>query len=174
MKTLPSSSQCIILLKEAGCSEAVIMHSLAVRDLAMKIAKRTFADLQLVEVGALLHDIGRSKTHGITHAIEGGMIAKNLHLPTRVIHIIERHIGAGLTKETAKKLGLPAKDYIPQTLEEKIVAHADNLINNNTTQSVEQEISKALDNGLADYAQRLLKLHQELSTLCGIDINTLI
>ena len=46
----------------------------------------------------------------------------------RLALIAERHIGAGITKEEAIELGLPPKDYLPVTLEEKIVAHADNLI----------------------------------------------
>ena len=64
------------LLKKAGCSEEVINHCIAVRDIAVKIAKKANADVELVEAGALLHDIGRSKTHGIFHAVEGVKIAK--------------------------------------------------------------------------------------------------
>jgi uncharacterized protein (TIGR00295 family) len=166
-----SPKKCLDLLKESGCSDEVIKHSLAVRDIAVRIAERTNANRDLVEAGALLHDIGRSSTRGIFHAIEGASIAKKLHLPESIIRIIERHIGAGLTKEEAKKLHLPAKSFLPETLEEKIVCHADNLIDNSSRQKIENEIEKALMDGNKEYAIRLVKLHKELSEICGIDLN---
>ena len=46
-----------------------------------------------------------------------------------IIKITTRHIGAGIPSKEAEVLGLPPGDYMPNTLEEKIVAHADNLIN---------------------------------------------
>ncbi|MBN2603778.1 MAG: HDIG domain-containing protein [Candidatus Thermoplasmatota archaeon] len=166
-----SPQKCLDLLKESGCSDEVIKHSLAVRDVAVRIAYKTDADRNLVEVGALLHDIGRSNTHGIFHAVEGASIARRLNLPKSIIRIIERHIGAGLTKEEAKKLRLPVKNYLPETLEEKIVCHADNLVDNSSRQKIENEIERALTDGNREYAIRLVKLHKELSDICGMDLN---
>ena len=171
MSYIPSPDKCIDLLKIAGCSKEVINHCIAVRDIAVKIAKKADANIELVEAGSLLHDIGRSKTHGIHHAIEGVKIAKKLDLDESIIKIIECHIGAGLLSEDTKKLGLPVKDYIPVSLEEKIVCHADNLVNGSKRQPVEIEVEKALTKGLKDYAIRLVNLHKELSEICGIDIN---
>ena len=168
---IPDYDTCIEMLKSEGCSKAVISHCIAVRDIAVKIAKKTDANIALVEAGALLHDIGRSKTHGIKHAVEGVKIAKKLGLDKSIILIIERHIGAGLSKEEAKKLGLPVKDYIPETIEEKIVCHADNLIDDSKRQPVEVEVQKALGRGLNDYAVKLVKLHKELSEIYGMDLN---
>ena len=129
--------------------------------------------MKVVEAGALLHDIGRSKTHEITHAIEGEKIAKKLGLPNVIINIIKKHIGAGLESDEAKRLGLPAKDYIPETLEEKIVCHADSLIDNNKKQTIENAIEKALLEGHDEFARRLASLHKELSDICGVDINNI-
>lgn len=171
MSFIPNPEECIELLKKTGCSEPVIRHCMAVRDIAVKIAERTNADKHLVEAGALLHDIGRSKTHGIFHAVEGAKIARKLDLGDSIINIIERHIGAGLSAEEAKKLGLPAKDYIPITLEEKIVCHADSLIDNSKKQNIEKEVERALREGHKEYALRLVELHKELSDICGIDLN---
>jgi len=171
MNLIPSPDECLTLLKKVGCSEKVIEHCKAVRDVAVKIARKTNADLELVEAGALLHDIGRSKTHGIRHAVEGAKIAKKIGLPEEIVNIIERHIGAGLSKDEAKKLGLPAKDYIPETLEEKIVCHADNLVDNNKKQKIEVEVERALSKNLKKYTLRLVNLHKELSELCGIELN---
>jgi len=171
MSEIPEPKRCIELLKENGCSDAVINHCIAVRDLAVKIAEKANVNMKLVEAGALLHDIGRSKTHGIKHGVRGADIAKKLGLPEEIINIIERHVGAGIPKDEAVKLGLPAKDYIPLTIEEKIVTHADNLIQSGKKQDVEKEVKKALRKGQKNHARRLLKLHNELSILCGMDIN---
>ena len=166
-----TAEKCISYLKKSGCSDDVIKHSKCVRDLAVIIAKKANADIETVELGALLHDIGRSKTHGIYHAIEGVKIAKEYGIPEKIIKIIERHIGAGISAEVAKKLGLPIKDYIPISLEEKIVCHADNLIDNCKRQKIECEIEKALNNNQKEYALKLVNLHNELSKKCGIDLN---
>ena len=171
MDTSPTPEECIELLKKSGCSEEVIKHCKTVRDVAVKIAKKANADVKLVEASALLHDIGRSKTHGIRHGVEGGKIAKKLGLSEEIINIIERHIGAGLPAEEAKKLRLPAKDYLPITLEEKIVCHADNMVENNRKQKIEKEIKKALIHSYTGYANRLIALHKELSDICGFDVD---
>ena len=137
----------IELLKKEKTPENVIEHSKAVYNKAMKIASNfNQADLDLIRKGALLHDIGRSKTHGITHAIVGAEIARSYGYSQDVLNIIERHIGAGITESEAVKLGLPAKSYVPQTLEEKIVAHADNLISG----SEEVTLILSLQNGNAE------------------------
>jgi len=171
MSSIPTPEECIKLLRNSGCSEEVIKHCKAVRDVAIRLAKRANADIKLVEAGALLHDIGRSKTHGIKHGVEGARIAKKLGLPDNIIRIIERHIGAGLPSNEAKKLGLSNRDFIPETLEEKIVCHADSLIENSRKQVIEQEVERALIDGHKEYAKRLVALHKELSDICGIDVN---
>ena len=43
MKKIPSVEECIELLQKQGCSEEVINHCKAVRDIAVNIAKRTNA-----------------------------------------------------------------------------------------------------------------------------------
>jgi uncharacterized protein (TIGR00295 family) len=171
MSSIPTSSECLEILKNNGCSEEVITHCKAVRDVAIKIAHLAKVDLALVEAGALLHDIGRSKTQDIFHVIEGVKIAKKIGLSEKIVKIIERHIGGGISKQEAIKLGLPEKDYIPITLEEKIVCHSDSLIDNNKKQKIDKEIEKALNQGHKEYASRLDALHKELSNICGIDLN---
>ena len=171
MNMIPNVVQCHRLLREAGCSDEIINHCEAVRKVAVRIAKKAHANIQLVEAGALLHDIGRSKTQGIMHGIEGAKIATELGLPLSIVNIIERHLGAGIPLEEAAMLGLPPKDYMPITLEEKIVAHADNLIDSDREHPIEKEVEKALKKGHVKHAQRLLELHRELSKRCGIDLN---
>jgi len=171
MTTIPTPGECLQMLRRVGCSEDVIRHCKAVRSVAVRIAKKAHANIQLVEAGALLHDIGRCKTQGIMHGVEGAKLAVQLDLSPKLAMIIERHVGAGIPKDEAIALGLPPKDYMPLSLEEKIVAHADNLIDNDHKHPIEQEIEKAVQKGRLEHAERLRQLHQELSTLCGMDLD---
>ena len=155
----------IELLKKENTPENVIDHCIAVCKKAMKIAANfDNVDEDLIRKGALLHDIGRSKTHGISHAVEGVEIAKRYGYPQEVLNIIERHIGAGITKEEAVELGLPERSYIPQTLEEKIVAHADNLISGSKEVDLDFVIKKWKRNieDSDDNIERLIELDNEL------------
>ncbi len=155
----------IELLKKENTPENVIEHCKAVYKKAMEIAANfNDVDEDLIRKGALLHDIGRSKTHGITHAIEGAKIAKKYGYGEDVLKIIERHIGAGITEEESVKLGLPKKSYVPETLEEKIVAHADNLISGSDEVDIDFVIEKwkrQIEDS-ADNIERLIKLDNEL------------
>ena len=155
----------IEILKKEKTPPNVIDHSVAVCKKAFEIAQNfPQANLELIEKGALLHDIGRSRTHGIRHAIVGVEIAREYGYSEDVLNIIERHIGAGITKEEAKNLGLFEKSYVPQSLEEKIVAHADNLISGTKEVNVDFVIEKwksRMENP-DDNIKRLIKLDEEL------------
>ena len=155
----------IEILKKEKTPPHVIDHSVAVCKKAFEIAQNfPQANLELIEKGALLHDIGRSRTHGIRHAVAGVEIAREYGYSEDVLNIIERHIGAGITKEEAKNLGLFEKSYVPQSLEEKIVAHADNLIIGTKEVDVDFVIEKwksRMENP-DDNIKRLIKLDEEL------------
>ena len=140
--------------------------------IALKIARRLKkkgfnVDLELVEIGALLHDIGRSKTHTVHHAIVGAKIAKQRGLPEPIVKIIERHVGGGITAQEAEKLGWPVKDYIPETLEEKIVCYADKLVEGNKEVPVEVTIRKLADELGDDHPaiERIRRLHEEFTSM---------
>lgn len=153
------------ILKQEETPENVIEHSKAVYKKAMVIAANfKNADKDLIKKGALLHDIGRSKTHGIIHAVEGAKIVKQYGYPEEVQNIVERHIGAGITEEESVKLGLPKKSYIPQTIEEKIVAHADNLLSGTKDVDIDFDIAKwkrKIDKP-EENIKRLIELDNEL------------
>src|SRR3990172_7135286 len=112
------------VLLNAGCSADVVAHCIAVSKAAAAIAARVkivTVDQELVRRGGQFHDIGRARTHGIDHAVAGVELAKGLGFSSALINIIERHIGAGITADEAARLGLPRKDYLPLSAEEKIV-----------------------------------------------------
>ncbi len=146
--------------------EEVFRHILVVTDVARKIAERLNLDEEnrkLVLAGALLHDVGRCKSHGMDHAVVGAEILRKDGFNEKIVKIVERHIGAGLTAKEAKSFGLPEKDYIPETIEEKIVALADNLVSNRKVLKKEEYI-KAIRDKFSDQPEvleRHLKLLKE-------------
>jgi uncharacterized protein (TIGR00295 family) len=188
----PSEAECIALMKMAGCREDVIAHTKRTASIAVAMANRinevardskgrkvvaakgeALADVDLVRAGALLHDIGRAVDQGIRHAVVGVKVARGLGLPEELINIIERHIGAGIERQEAVKFGLPAKDYFPLTLEEKIVAHADNLAGKKKKEKLEKVLADLEKKGASHAIPRMMALHRELSALCGMDLDLL-
>lgn len=119
----------IDLLRRAGLVDKDLGHSIRVALKAIEVAGRLNApvDIELVARGALLHDLGKTKSHGFDHGIAGAELGRTLGLPKELTTIVEKHVNAGLTPEEAKELGLPEKDYAPTRIEEKIVIYADKL-----------------------------------------------
>jgi uncharacterized protein len=152
------------LLKDLNCSSYIIEHSQAVLKKAQIISDNFHIDIELVEDGALLHDVGRLKTQGIYHGIEGAKILGEHGFPQQIARIVEVHIGAGIPEEEAILLGLPPRDYMPLTLEEKIVAHADNLIHGTNEVNLDFVIEKWRKKMGYNHPSidRLIKLDEEL------------
>ncbi|MBO8182754.1 MAG: HD domain-containing protein [Archaeoglobus sp.] len=146
--------------------EEVFRHILVVVDVATKIAERLKLDEEsrkLVLAGAMLHDVGRCRSHGMDHAVIGAEMLRKDGFDERIAKIVERHIGAGLTAKEAKSFGLPEKDYIPETIEEKIVALADNLVSNRKVLSKEEYLRAVKEkfSNQPDVLERHIKLLEE-------------
>ncbi|MEA1984816.1 MAG: TIGR00295 family protein [Euryarchaeota archaeon] len=157
-------------LDDAGCAPNVIRHCVVVSQTAVEIAQQLIADgkkvdLDRVKIGALLHDIGRAHTHGIDHAVEGARIATQLGLDRNLVSIIKKHIGAGISWDEAKDIGLPDDDYIPQTIEEKIVAHADNLVRGEIRVPLDQNLCRMREKNVA---KPIIDKIQELADEIGV------
>jgi uncharacterized protein (TIGR00295 family) len=97
------------------------------------------------------------------HAVEGAKILRKDGFDERIVKIVERHIGAGLTAKEAKEFGLPERDYIPETIEEKIVAMADNLVANDRIMDKKEylESLKAKFSNQPDVLERHISLLRE-------------
>jgi uncharacterized protein len=169
---LPNREQAIELLHENNCPPQVIRHCVAVAEVAVETADKLSEkgykiNIPLVEVGALLHDLGRSKTHTVDHSLVGAQIAQNVGLPEPVVRIIKRHVGAGITAEEAEKLGWPKDTYMPQTLEEKVVCYADKIIDKSRRTPIELEIERLQKGNRFEAAERVRKLNEEITSLLG-------
>lgn len=174
MSRIPSDRKCVEFLIDAGCKKRVVIHCATVRAVADEMtAHIPEADKDLVTAGALLHDIGRSVDHSILHAYYGAQIAERLSLPRSLIDIILKHTGAGLDEQDVEEMGLPQADYMPRTLEEKIVAHADNLVSDNRVVTHDHSVSKLVSKGAFRGADRVELLHMELSDLYGEDLDVI-
>ncbi|MFX1590446.1 MAG: HD domain-containing protein, partial [Promethearchaeota archaeon] len=124
----------------------------------------------LIEIGAILHDIGRAKTHGFEHALIGGKILKERGFSNNLVRICETHILGGLDKEDAIKVGLPEKNYLPISLEEKIICLADKHMAGTYEVSIEQRFEKWFSKyGKTDLLikskKRIEKIQEELKAL---------
>ena len=169
---LPTRDQAIELLRKSGCASNVVRHCEAVAELAVEMAecvnkKGLSVDANLVEIGALLHDIGRSKTHGVSHGMVGSGIAASFGLSKSVQNVLKRHVGGGISTREAERLGWPKDVYVPQTLEEKIVSYADKLVDNHNMKqvSIDVEIERLQAAGHKNGAERVRRLHEEITAL---------
>ncbi|MCX6695121.1 MAG: HDIG domain-containing protein [Candidatus Altiarchaeota archaeon] len=166
-----SRREALKILEENNCQKNVLTHCKTVareaKKMAVKLRKKGVpVDVEFVETAALLHDIGRCRTHGILHGIEGAKIMKDYPDYARVC---ERHIGAVITKYEAKELGMPERDFLPETLEEKIIAHADNIVGECKVEGIEKTIESVGSKlGMKHPAvKRIMELDAEIKRLMG-------
>jgi uncharacterized protein len=155
------------LLREAGCSGKVIAHCLAVTEVAREYARQNpLVSEDLVEEGAMLHDIGRGASHTILHAQYGADLVRSQGIGEEVARIVECHTGAGLTADECTVLGLSPRDCIPKTTEEKIVCHADNLVEGKRRVNIEETLASAI-HLKRRVRKRMYHLSQEVELLCS-------
>ncbi len=165
------------ILAKYGTGVYVVRHCQAVA-MASKILADEFVrrgrpvDKKAVVAGALLHDIGRTRSQTVSHGADGAEIVEKEGVDGKVVEIVRRHVGAGISKEEAKSLGLPDFDYLPRTLEERIVCFADKMVDADSVRPFGEEVhrftAKSHDVG------RLLALKQGLRDELGEDPEKLI
>jgi len=167
------------LLEEKGCSEDIIEHCKRVSEKADEIAEKIIVgghnvNVALVRIGGVLHDIGRCKTNDVSHGVEGGKIVRAMG-EEELARIVERHVGGGIKDGEVE--GFPKKDFLPVTLEEKIVCYADKLIEELPDGSIKenedasQEIAKLEKKFGKEHVvpQRMRKIQEEMKKLLGKD-----
>ena len=161
----------------------LITHSRMVAQKALSIARaysgpESSPDLQFVCDAAMLHDIGIVKCdapsihcHGslpyICHGIAGAEILRGEGLDERFARVCERHTGSGITRQDiiTQHLPLPLGDYLPVTVEEKIICYADKFFSKSgdpTAEKTPERVEASMRRHGPDAFDRFLKLQKEL------------
>ena len=120
----------------------LLRHSGQVRDKALSLLRPGMCG-ELVEDGAMLHDVGIFQCHApgilcvgeesyLRHGVIGGALLREygrehgLDLEP-LARVCERHTGAGITALEVRREGLPLpeRDWLPETPEERLICLAD-------------------------------------------------
>ena len=119
----------------------------------------------------MLHDIGIFKCDAagiqcfgtepyICHGRIGAELLRSEGFP-RHARVCERHTGAGITKAQiiAQNLPLPQQDFLPETMEEKVICYADKFFSKThidrekTIEQAEKSLSKFGDEGVLRFRE---------------------
>ncbi len=173
--------------KENGPLRSILLaHSTQVARKALAIADSHPAlliDREFVYSAAMLHDIGiilceapEIYCYGpepyIRHGVCGAMMLQNdgweesfpQELLNRWARVCERHTGVGLTREEieAQHLPLPPLDYLPESMEEKLVCYADKFFSKTKLESEKtvEHVMESMKKYSDDCYKRFLLLHE--------------
>lgn len=174
---VPSVEQATALHKKYGSSENVVNHCLACADISRRLCQKAVAAGHPVDegeavAGALLHDIGRSKTQLVDHGHVGAAILEKEGVDPGVVEIVRRHVGAGISPEEAASLGFPPGDYIPKTLEEKLVCFADKMLDGDKARPFVEEEKRFIKKG--HDVERLRRLQKDVDSAVGGDAESFV
>jgi uncharacterized protein len=89
-----------------------------------------------------------------------------------VVEIVRRHVGAGISPEEAATLGFPPGDYIPRTLEQKLVCFADKMLDGDKARPFEEEVKRFVKKG--HDIERLRQLKRDADAAVGADAEKLV
>lgn len=134
---IPTNDEIFDLMSRWNFPDGIKEHCIVVKEIAMEFVTRICKrdpnakiDARVVEAGALLHDIGRVKSHGLDHGYRGYQALREVNIDERVARCALVHVLGGFTIEDIKR-EFPSnfKDVrislMPQSIEEKIVCFAD-------------------------------------------------
>lgn len=155
--------------EDTALRHILMIHSRAVMERALAICDR-HRELNLDRIfiveAAMLHDVGvfRCNAPGILcygsepyicHGRIGAEMLRQAGFPKHA-RVCERHTGAGLTcAEIIKQnLPLPHEDFLPETMEEKLICYADEFYSKSsicrvkTMEQAERSLSKFGEEGV--------------------------
>lgn len=180
--------------REAGgvLREILLQHSICVRDKALALLdsledgelKRSISP-EVIRTGSMLHDLGIRYCHApsihctgeepyLAHGRIGADLLRqygrerDLDLECYA-RICERHTGAGLTEEEIRKnvLPLPAKDFLPETPEEKLICLADKFFSKSG--DMEEKSLSRIRRSMEKFGPAVLKRFEELCLLFHVE-----
>jgi uncharacterized protein (TIGR00295 family) len=174
---IPSAQQALALHKKYGSNDRIVSHCQACAKISRLISERAIqrgqpVNEEAVLAGALLHDIGRSQTQTVGHGYVGARILEKEGVDPVVVEIVRRHVGAGISPDEAAALGFPPGDYIPRTLDQKIVGFADKLLDGDRARPLEEEAKRFVKKG--HDVQRLRKLKEDVDAAVGADAERIV
>lgn len=166
---------------DARQREILTVHSSMVAAKALRIvdfnALGSKVDRQFVEDAAMLHDIGIVGVNApsihcygprpyICHGIVGAEILRDEGLPDSFSRVCERHTGSGITADEVRCQGLPLpwRDFIPETLEERLICYADKFFSKSRDLRYEKSMEE-VERSMAKFGdaacERFYKLREE-------------
>ena len=150
----------------------LLTHSQSVARKALQIVSlhpELHLDREFILEASMLHDIGIVHCDApfiacsgtqpyIRHGVEGAGMLRDEGLP-RHARVCERHTGAGISLHEIERqhLPLPLHDFLPETLEEKVVCYADkffsktHLDRERTVEQAEKSLKGFGEDGLARF-----------------------
>lgn len=169
---IPDEKQSLALHRKYKSNDRVVSHCLTVAGVSKTLvdslaARGKSVDRQAVLAGALLHDIGRSRTQTVEHGYIGAKILEEEGVDAIVVEIVKRHVGAGISSEEATKLGFPKGDYLPRTLEEKLVCFSDKMVSSDSVRPFQDEVDRFTRKG--HDVERLKRLKADVVEALGED-----
>lgn len=159
------------------------LHSTCVYKKALSLAQASryadAIDYKFLHEAVMLHDYGVvavdapelycvSKAPYLMHGILGAEYLRGIDPVRYARHarVCERHIGVGLTAEEIirGKLPLPARDFLPETFEEKLICYADAFFSKRPEQLCQEKSYEQVYASMARFGQgpldRLEVLHK--------------
>jgi uncharacterized protein len=154
------------LYGDSPTGRLLIQHGRQVAAKALAVAARVSAlapDLDFIAEAALLHDIGihwtRTPELGcfgahpyVCHGYLGRVFLDRLGLPRHAL-VSERHVGVGISAVDIdeRRLPMPARDMVPETLEEEIICFADKFFSKSGGQASDEKPMPQILANLARY-----------------------
>lgn len=164
------------LLTAYKMSEERIKHSIKVAEFSSYIAsimkeKNINVDKELVFYGGLLHDIGHI-FGPFLHNLTGGYFLRRIGYE-KYARFSETH---GASKEICEYYNIPG-EFLPLTIEEKIVAYASIRVKDTQILSLDERIKKEMEKSeenkriMRKARGRLKRLESELSEILNLSLN---
>lgn len=164
--------------------EILYRHSEVVAGAAVLIARRNRhlnADEDFLYEAAMLHDIGIVMTDApeihcfgaypyIAHGYLGREIIEREGFLRHAL-VAERHTGTGLTRDDVKNqnLPIPLRDYMPLSIEEKIICYADKFYSKSAENLAQPKVITKIEKSISKYGSHKLAEFRQMADTFGYD-----
>lgn len=174
---IPSAEQALALHRKYRSNERIVSHCRRCAEISRFLLERAKkqgheVDEEAALAGAMLHDLGRSRTQLVDHGYVGAALLEKEGVDAVVVEIVRRHVGAGISEKEASALGFPPGDYVPKTAEQKIVCFADKMLDGDKARPFVEEEKRFIKKG--HDVERLRALKKDVDVMVGGDAENLV